>query len=64
MNPDIAMTILLEHVIRPHLNHSSFADTKVALDICAAMTMLTGHAWTIAPHPTNPRLHIILEWTP
>ena len=65
MDKDIALTILLEHVIRPHLKHASFdaTSTRVALDICVAMTVLTAKPWTIAPHPLKHGWHVIVEWS-
>jgi len=63
MDKDIALTILLEHVVKPHLKHSSFVDVSFALNIVAAMTVLTGKAWTLAPHLVRRRTWIIIEWT-
>jgi hypothetical protein len=48
MDKDTAINLVLHDVVIPALVHMRFDSAVIALDLMAAMVVLTGHAWSIA----------------
>ena len=63
MDRDIAFTLLLEHIIRPALVERRFNDVSLALNVVAALTIMTGRAWTLYRPVQGVNEWLVLEWS-